>query len=88
LPAGLLPVSPDFLVFEVRSPDQRWSELHLKVAEFLNAGVQVACVVDDDTRTVEAHFADRGTQLFEAENEFSVLNVLGDFRVPAKRFFE
>jgi Uma2 family endonuclease len=87
LPAGLLEVKPE-LVFEVRSPDQRWSELHVKIAEYLNAGVLAACVFDDDTRTVHAFYADRGSQVFAADDEFSLPDVLGDFHVKVERFFE
>src|SRR5207244_1669587 len=38
LPQGYLSVVPD-AVFEVRSPDDRWSKITAKVAEYLNAGV-------------------------------------------------
>jgi Uma2 family endonuclease len=87
LPEGLLLVAPE-LVFEVRSPSQRWSELHVKIAEYLNVGVLVVCVLDDETRMVHAFFADRGSQVFAADEEFSVPDVLGDFRVTVRRFFE
>lgn len=87
LPAGLLEVMPE-LVFEVRSPSQRWNEVHLKVAEYLNAGVNVVCVLDDDTQSLHAFYADRGPQVFAADDDFSLLEVLGDFRVKVGRFFE
>src|SRR5271167_495530 len=40
LPVGYLAVVPE-LVFEVRSPTDRWSRLFAKAAEYLEAGVSV-----------------------------------------------
>jgi Uma2 family endonuclease len=87
LPEGLLPVSPD-LVFEVRSPSDRWSELHTKVAEYLNAGVLAVSVLDEDTRTVHVFFADGKPQVLSADDEFALPDILGDLRVAITRFFE
>jgi Uma2 family endonuclease len=87
LPEGLLSVSPE-LVFEVRSPSDRWGELHVKIAEYLRAGVLAVCVLDDETRSVHAFHADREPQVFESTDEFSLPEILGDFRVPVQRFFE
>lgn len=87
LPEGLLSVSPD-VVFEVRSPSNRWSELHVKVAEYLNVNVQAVCILDDVTKSVHVFYADREPQVLTADDEFSLPNVLGDFRVKVRRFFE
>jgi Uma2 family endonuclease len=87
LPPGLLPVSPD-VVFEVRSPSDRWSELHSKVAEYLNAGVAAVCVLDDDTRSMHVYFVDQKPQILTDDDEYSLPEILGDFRVPVQRFFE
>jgi len=87
LPAGLLSVSPE-LVFEVRSPSNRWSELHAKVAEYLNVGVRAVCVLDDDTRSIHVFHADREPQVLTADDEFSLPDILSDFRVSTRRFFE
>jgi Uma2 family endonuclease len=87
LPDGLLPVAPE-LVFEVRSPSDRWGDLHTKVAEYLNVGVNVVCVLDNDTRAAHLFFADREPQVLGAEDEFSLPDVLGEFGVKVARFFE
>jgi Uma2 family endonuclease len=87
LPPALLPVSPE-LVFEVRSPSNRWSELHAKVAEYLNVGVQTVCVVDDNTRSVHVFYSDQEPQVLAGDDEFSLPNVLGHLRVKVSRFFE
>jgi Uma2 family endonuclease len=87
LPDGLLSASPD-LVFEVRSPSDRWSELHTKVAEYLNADVKAVCVLDDDTRTMHVFYADREPRVLTASDDLSLSEILGDFRVKVQRFFE
>lgn len=87
LPAGLLPVAPD-LVFEVRSASDRWNELHTKVAEYLNVDVKAVCVLDEDTQTVHVFYADRKPQVLAADDDFALPEILGDFRVPVRRFFE
>lgn len=87
LPRVLLPVPPE-LVFEVRSPSDRWSELHAKVAEYLNVGVQIVCVVDDNTRSVHVYFPDREPQVLAGENQLALPGVLDDFQVSVRRFFE
>jgi Uma2 family endonuclease len=87
LPAGLLETAPD-LVFEVLSPSDRWSEVQVKVSEYLDAGVRAVCVVDDDTRSVHVFRPDQPLRVFKAADEFDLLDVLGDFRVNVERFFE
>ena len=87
LPKGLLPVSPE-LVFEVRSPNDRWNALHVKVAEYLSAGVLTVCVVDDETKSILVFHENREPQVFESTEDFSVTEILGDFRAPVRRFFE
>jgi len=87
LPIGLLDVAPD-LVLEVLSPSDRWSEVQLKVTEYLNAGVRVVCVVDDETRSVHAFRLHKPLQIFKAADEFALPDILVDFRVQVERFFE
>lgn len=87
LPAGLLPVAPE-LVLEIRSPSDRWSELHVKIAEYLRVDVKAVCVFDDDTRSVHVFYADREPQVLTVDDEFSLPSILGDFRVKTAQFFE
>jgi len=87
LPPGFLPVAPE-LVFEVLSPNDRWSEMHAKIADYLTAGVQSVCVLDDSTRTLHAFYSDRPLQVYSAQDEFTLPEVLKDFRVRVERFFE
>jgi Uma2 family endonuclease len=84
---GLLAVSPE-IALEVRSPSDRWSELHIKVGEYLRAGVLVVCILDDDAKSVHMYFADREPQILKVDDDFSLPEILGDFRVPVQRFFD
>lgn len=87
LPAGFLPIAPDF-VFEVLSPNDRWSEMHSKIADYLSAGVKAVCVLDDSTRTLQAFYADRPLQVYSAQDDFTVPEILSEFRVRVEKFFE
>lgn len=92
LPRGPLPdtypsAAPE-LVFEVRSEDDRWPKVLAKVAEYLNAGVDVVCVLDPKAQTVRVFGADGSDQLFSVEHELVLPAVLPDFCVPIKEFFE
>jgi Uma2 family endonuclease len=86
LPWDYLPVAPD-LVIEVLSASDCWSEVKVKVAEYLDAGVRAVCVVDDDTRSVHVFGPDKPMRVFKAADEFSLPDVLGDFGMKVERFF-
>ena len=88
LPEGYLPVTPE-LVFEVRSPTDRWSQVLTKVGEYLNAAVLIVCVLDPQTETLTVYHADEIQRVLTADDELSLPDLLGpDFRVPVRRFFE
>jgi len=88
LPEGYLPVPPE-LVFEVRSPTDRWSQVLSEVGEYLIAGALVVCVLDPPTETVTVYSADEVLRVLRADDELSLPDLLGpDFRVPVRRFFE
>jgi Uma2 family endonuclease len=87
LPAGFLPVAPE-LVFEVLSPNDRWSEMHSKIADYLTAGVQAVCVLDDSSRTLQAFYSDRPLRVYSAQDEFTLPDILIEFRVSVEKFFE
>jgi Uma2 family endonuclease len=87
LPQGYLPVVPE-LVFEVRSPTDRWGRVLGKVAEYLEAGVTVVCVLDQITERCLVYRSDELAQEFTAEQELILPDVLPDFRMVVRRFFE
>lgn len=82
-----LPVPPD-LIFEVRSKDDRWRKVLTKVAEYLNAGVSVVCVLDEPPPVIHIYRIDERDRVLGADDELTIPEVLGDFRVPVRRFFE
>jgi Uma2 family endonuclease len=87
LPEGYLSVAPE-LLFEVRSPGDRWRNILAKVVEYLDAGVNVVCVLDPVPPTIHSYSADQPTRVVAGDEEFTVPEGLGDFRVPVRLFFE
>ncbi len=92
VPRGPIPLNgywpaPD-LVFEVRSPDDRWKEIHHKVGEYLHAGVLTVVVVDPSAQTVHVFSADRPVELLTADDELALDDVLPGFRVAVGKLFE
>lgn len=86
-PQGYLPVVPE-LVFEVRSPTDRWSAIWLKIGEYLEAGVTVVCVLDQMTERCHIYRNEEEIQVFLPDQELTLPDVLPDFRVVVRRFFE
>jgi Uma2 family endonuclease len=87
LPAGYLDVVPE-LVFEVRSPTERWSRLITKAGEYLDAGVLAVCLLDQVSETLQVYRADELPRTLHADDELYLPDILGDLRVPVGRFFE
>jgi Uma2 family endonuclease len=86
MPAGYLKVVPE-LVFEVRSPTDRWSRMLAKVSEYLEAGVEVVCVLDEVSETLQVYRPNELPRTLHGEDELHLPDVLGDFRVAVQRFF-
>lgn len=77
------------LVCEVLSPSDAWVDMLEKVAEYLRAGVKIACVFDPDKETVQVFHANRKTETLSGDQELKLPGVFGDdFSVPVKKFFE
>jgi Uma2 family endonuclease len=76
------------LAVEVRSPSERWSELHAKVAEYLAAGVIVVAIVDRDTRTVSLYYANKPSVTLLEHDSLTLSEIFEDFSVPVARIFE
>jgi Uma2 family endonuclease len=92
LPRGPLPQSygPEVpeLVVEVRSPGDRWPEVLAKVTEYLNAGVVVVVVLDPDSRSAQVYRVDQPPRILRDDDELTVPDLLGDFRVAVRRLFD
>ncbi len=84
---GYLQVPPE-LVFEVLSPDDRWPKVLAKVAEYLEAGVLLVCVANPKKSSINLFRPDEPDRMLGIDDEWSAPEVLGDFRIPVRRFFE
>ena len=80
-------VAPD-LVIEVRSPNDRWGQILAKVAEYLEAGAGVVCVLDPQTETARVFRPDGDIAILAGDQELAFPDVLGELRVPLRRLFE
>ena len=86
-PRGYLNIVPD-LVVEVRSDDDRWRDILAKVHEYLDAGVKVVIVLDPDPERAHIFRPDQAPRDLGPDDELTVPDLLGDFRVAVRRFFE
>ena len=87
LPDGYLDVCPE-LIFEIRSPTDRWSAILAKVAEYLEAGVTVVCVLDQMTERCHVYRNEEEMQVFLPDQELALPAILPEFRIVVRRFFE
>jgi Uma2 family endonuclease len=87
MPRGYLAVSPD-LIFEIRSPSDRWPKVLAKVAEYLNADVKVVCVLDEQTQAAHVFAVDDPVRVVAATEDLTLPEIFPTFRVPVRRFFE
>ena len=87
IPPGNLDVVPE-LVFEVRSPTDRWSKVLARMSEYLEAGVTAVCVLDQKSETAHVYRAEEPPRTLHGDDELHLPDILGAFRVPVRRFFE
>jgi Uma2 family endonuclease len=86
LPIGYAGASPE-IVFEVVSPTNTRREITEKIGEYVNAGVNVVCVVDPQYQTVNLHFPELPTTTLTG-NDLLTLADLPGFSLPVSRLFE
>jgi Uma2 family endonuclease len=86
LPSGYWP-APE-LVFEVKSPSDRWPAITTKAGEYLNAEVIVVCVVDAVTQSVVVYLNNEAPRRHTFEEDLQLPEVLPGFAIPVRRFFE
>ena len=73
------PLAPDLAV-EVLSPSNTMSEIHEKIADYLDAGTRLVWVVDPYSRTVMAVRSRDDIRLIPADAEIDEADVLPGFR--------
>ncbi|HEY83781.1 MAG TPA: Uma2 family endonuclease [Chloroflexi bacterium] len=81
-----LDVAPELIV-EVMSPDDRWSEIMEKLAEYFAIGVKVVWVADPKLRQIFAYRSLTNVEHFTANEELIADDVLPDFKVSVADLF-
>ena len=84
---GYGPEVPE-LVFEVRSPRDSWRDIILKVGEYLTAGVLKVVVLDPRSRKAHIYSVDQEPEVLGPEDELTIPELLGEFRIAVHRFFD
>jgi Uma2 family endonuclease len=87
IPAGYPNVVPEVAI-EVRSPTDGWPKVLAKVSEFLNAGVNLICVVDAQSQSVFAYTATQPGTTISGNEELTFPTPLDGLRIPVRRLFE
>jgi Uma2 family endonuclease len=85
-PLGYPSAGPE-IVFEVVSPSNTRRAITVKTGEYLNAGVNVVCVVDPAFKTVNLHFPDQPSKELEGDAALTFADLSG-FTLPVSKFFE
>ena len=85
-PVGYPDAVPE-IVFEVVSPSNTRRAITVKTGEYLNAGVNVVCVVDPAYKTVNLHFPEQPTKELEGDTALTFADLPG-FSLPVSKFFE
>jgi len=85
-PPGYAGASPE-IVFEVVSPSNTRSAIRQKTAEYLQAGINVVCVVDPQYQTVNLHYPDRPDEKLQGD-ELITFSELPGFSIAVKKLFE
>ena len=75
------PDNPPELVFEVRSPSDRWSNILHKTAEYLNAGVNVVVVIDPESESAHVYFPDQPEHILTKADNLEFPDLLPGFSV-------
>lgn len=66
LPDGYPDIAPNVAV-EVTSFNENWMELNQRVLEFLNAGAEIVCVLDPETKQARLFYANRPTEILTGD---------------------
>lgn len=78
---------PPTLVVEVLSPNDRWSKVTRRLAEYLGSGSPLVWLVDPEDQTVTVYRPGQLPQVFEGTDELTGDGVLPDFRCRVADFF-
>lgn len=87
VPEGLISAPPELCV-EVVSPTNAWSDVFIKVGEYLKAGVRAVLVLDPESVTGSVYRDNEFQQIFDNGDALVLPDVLPGFNVPVRKFFE
>lgn len=87
LKPGYGPEVPE-LVIEVRSASDSWSDIQVKVGEYLLAGVLKVIVLDPEKQRAHIYSADEPPETLGPGDDLTLPGLLEGFQVPVHRFFE
>ena len=85
--SSYLDVAPE-LVVEILSPDDRWSEVQKKLAEYFNIGGQMVWIADPSQPQVYVYRSLTEVEIIEAHQELTGGDLLPGFRILAAELFE
>ncbi|HEX5102646.1 MAG TPA: Uma2 family endonuclease [Pirellulaceae bacterium] len=85
-PLGYAGASPE-IVFEVVSPYNTRKDIASKTGEYLQAGINVVCVVDAQHGTVELHYPDQPSATLRGNDPLTFAELNG-FSLPVRKLFE
>ena len=83
---GYLEVVPEVVV-EVLSPDDRWPKTLAKIAEYLDAGVDVVCVLDPASQSARLYRANGDIEMLDGDQPLRLTEMSESFAEPVSRFF-
>ena len=84
---GFFPGPPDAAI-EVVSPDDRYTEVEEKVADWLDAGTLAVVVVDPRRRTVRVHRSHTDAIVLTEADVLDVGDAVPGWRMPIREIFE
>jgi Uma2 family endonuclease len=79
------PELPPEIIWEVRSPGDRQKKVLEKVAEYLNAGVLVVCVVDPQRKCFTTYYPDQPEQTIGIGEVWTSPDILPGLELPVER---
>lgn len=79
---------PPDLAVEVLSPDDRSSEVNVKIHDWLQAGCVQVWVIDPQTQTVMVYRSAREVTVFALEDILTAPDLLPGFSLPVAEIFE
>ena len=85
-PLGYAGASPE-IVFEVVSPYNTRKDIAIKTGEYLQAGVNVVCVVDAQHGVVNLHYPDQPSATLRGDDQLAFAELPG-FTLPVRKLFE